>query len=250
MGFGPRESPNPGLLPPRGDKASTTIASLGGSLYSTRGLTGTENTNSSSKSHLSLLNSSEAGSRELGFSHQQDAPLERSANTKSEDQLRYSGSLSTTGVLVAEMSSTIRGTFRATKSQGLFPSCDLDGTREAKDACLATQEDLHGSRERKLSVKHQALPKPSDEEDRSVSLSSTSGSCAATITGTFRATKSQGLFRNLNELEKTSNGTQLHCSHSLSGTTSSATTRSERRSSNSGRERDILSGTAKGTTDT
>lgn len=248
MGFGPKESPNPGLLPPRGDKASTAIASLGGSLYSTRGLTGTANnrTNSSSKNRVSLLTSRETGSRELSFSHQQDARLDRSANTNFEDQLRYSGSLSTTGVLVAEMSSTIRGTFRATKSQGLFPSRDLDGTRKAEDACLATQEDLHGSKERKLSAKHQGLSKPSDVEHRSVSLSSTSGSCATTIQGTFRATKSQGLFRNANELEKTSNGTRLHCSHSLSGTTSSATARGERRSSNSGRERD----TAKGSTDT
>lgn len=247
MGFGPRESPNPGLLPPRGDKASTTVASSAGSLYSTSEWVGTSNSrNSSSKNSLSLSTSHATKSRELGSSHQQEAPLDGTANRKSEAQLRHSGSLSTTGVLAAEMSSTIRGTFRATKSQGLFPSHDLDRTSAANDAHLTTQESLHGSKPPKLSLKQQdPSSKPSDMDYKSASLSITGGSCASTIKGTFRATKSQGLCCKPNDLEKTSSGTRLSCSQSLGGTATSATGRGT-----SGRERDILSGTAKSTTDT
>ncbi|OEH79982.1 hypothetical protein cyc_00964 [Cyclospora cayetanensis] len=119
MVFGPKESPNPGLLAPRGDRASTTLATsacsfgatntpLPASISSNRRISSSVNTRDDPASTMctsiqdSLCNTKPHGLHSC--QHQPPAGFRSSGSTSHEASLRGSPSLGTVEVLLAEVS--------------------------------------------------------------------------------------------------------------------------------------------------
>lgn len=218
MGFGPRESPNPGLLPPCGDRASSTFTSSSRSLCSTREFLAVVNNSSSSiKSRESETSSSLSSTIQGSFRATKSQGLPQKKQQQASSATQHSStnqSLRTTGVLLAEVSSTGRKSLSSTTSQGRVPVEDLNLAGTAESELTSTiQGSFRATKSQGL-----VLNESGNSASFSVPLRNTAqldADCRSTIQGSFKATKSQGLLVKAVDSSGTPSGSQHRCSQSL-----------------------------------
>ena len=237
MGFGPRESPNPGLLPPRGDRASTAVASSAASLHTTTQLLAASTGSNSSASNPPSLSSTIQGSfratksQGLLLGHQPHATSNELVHTDHGTVLGCSTSSSTRGVLVAEVSN-VKDSLGSRKPPELISSHKLDNAgTEACDASSTIQGSFRATKSQGLPLRqHSPSSNLSTADLRCRSLNTREG--ISTTEGTSSATKSQGLRSTSNKLSSTNTGKALlRCPVSLDETAETGTVCSKKSSS-------------------
>lgn len=258
MGFGPRESPNPGLLPPRGDRASTTVASSVGSLHTTTQQLATSHGRNRSTGHRSSLSSTIQGSfratksQGLPPQHQPHAANNELDHTNHGELLRCSTSPSTTEVLIAEVSN-IKKSPGAARPPERIPCNKLDNECAATcDASSTIQGSFRATKSQGLPLTHHLSSSKLSAADlhcNSLSTTDSGFEGISTIKGTFRATKSQGLHRTPNKLNSTNSEGRLRCSVSLDEIAETGTASSHKSSSHNQRQHGGTSGRTSGKPD-
>ncbi|KAL8275459.1 hypothetical protein Esti_000671 [Eimeria stiedai] len=158
---------NSGLLPPRGDRASTATGS-----------------SSSMRSSSSSLNTS--------------GRLSSTSRSSKSRRTTTSSSSSSSEDASSSLASTIQGSFRATNSQGLLNHSQKVSVRSSR-----TEDDLHGS-SCSLNTTGVLVAAMSSANKDSLLATATSSSTSSsgdldtiTIQGSFRVSKSQGLHPSL-----------------------------------------------------
>ena len=235
MGFGPKEFPDGGIRQPRGDRASTTGATSAGFLDTTSRCLSESGSNSinnrNSVSLCSTIQGSFRATRSHGlFPRQESHPssTQELCNTNDELPLRSSTMRSTTDVLIAAISRKDHQSSRAGKVPDMI-SVDLGGSNgdDNPSAASTLQGSFRVTRSQGLPLKQ---PRPSSKHSTagswSTPLRDTDANTAAlegnsTVKGSFRATKSQGLRSKCRGLGSTDQQTKLSCPSSAAETADS-----------------------------